>query len=63
MFIQSVNIGLPQTRSRNDNTVLTGGDKEPVVDLIARLVELPEFGDSGRAIFAQRLAQALGQTS
>jgi MOSC domain-containing protein YiiM len=37
-------------------------DRSADVDLIARLVELPEFGDSGRAIFARRLAQALGQT-
>jgi MOSC domain-containing protein YiiM len=30
MFIQSINVGLPQMRSRNDSEVLTGGDKEPV---------------------------------
>jgi MOSC domain-containing protein YiiM len=36
-------------------------DRSADVSLIARLLELPEFGDSGRAIFAQRLAKAQGQ--
>jgi MOSC domain-containing protein YiiM len=31
-------------------------------ELIARLVAMPEFGDSGRKIFARRLAKLTGQT-
>jgi MOSC domain-containing protein YiiM len=36
MYIQSVNLGLPQLRARNGSDVLTGGDKLPVASAYLR---------------------------
>jgi hypothetical protein len=36
-------------------------DRNTDLTLIAKLADLPEFGDSGRAIFARRLAKLTEQ--